>query len=83
MKSFLVEGVTRWLTFEVRRGRRRSAGPAGGMINSTRRRAWCFAVGPRLDRGVRPRSWREAHTFGFLLFGAESLGPASLCTLVS
>ena len=45
----------RGLTFEVRRGRRRSAGPAGRMISTTWRRARCFAVGPRLDRGVRPR----------------------------
>ena len=26
------------------------------MIDNTRSRAWCFAVGPRLDRGVRRRS---------------------------
>ena len=45
------------LTFEVRRGRRQSAGPAGRMINLTWRRARWFAVGPRLDRGVRRLHW--------------------------
>ena len=49
---------TACLTFEVRRGRRKSAGPAGRMINRTWKRARWFAVGPRLDRGVRAHSVR-------------------------
>ena len=47
---------SRCLTFELRRDRRQSARPGGGMINLTWSRAWWFAVGPRLERGVRPRS---------------------------
>jgi hypothetical protein len=43
----------RSLTFELRRGRRQSARPGGWMITITRSRAWWFAVGPRLERGVR------------------------------
>ena len=38
---------------EVRRGRRQSAGLAGRRINLTWRRARWFAVGHRLDRGVK------------------------------
>jgi len=45
----------RGLTFEVRRGRRRGRPVAGRMIRTTWRRLACLAVGPRLDRGVRPR----------------------------
>jgi hypothetical protein len=44
---------SRSLTFELRRDRRQSARPGGGMINLTWSRAWRFAVGPRLERGVR------------------------------
>jgi hypothetical protein len=43
------------LTFEVRRDRRRGARPGARMIDNTWSRAWCLAVGPRLDRGVRRR----------------------------
>ena len=41
------------LTLEVRRDQRRRARPGRGMIDNARSRAWGFAVGPRLDRGVR------------------------------
>ena len=41
----------------MRRDRRCCAWPAGRMMNQGGRRAKCNAVGPRLDRGVRPR-WR-------------------------
>ena len=66
----------RGLTFEVRRDRRQSARPGGRMISLTWSRAWWFAVGPRLDRGVRPQMWanHEAwHLIGQaqLLQGAE------------
>ena len=47
--------VLRDLTFELRRARRGGARPAGRMICLTWRRAWWLAVGPRLERGVRPR----------------------------
>src|SRR5438552_486100 len=45
----------RRLTFEVRRDRRYWARPARRMIDAWAARAWPNAVGPRLDRGVRPR----------------------------
>jgi hypothetical protein len=48
----------RGLTFEVRRDRREGARPGGGRIDNARSRAWCIAVGPRLDRGVRPHCRR-------------------------
>ena len=51
--------LPRLLTFELRRGQRQSARPGGGMINLTWSRAWRFAVGPRLERGVR-RRWLRA-----------------------
>ena len=44
------------LTFEVRRDRRRGARPGPQkMYTAPVARAWCPAVGPRLDRRVRPR----------------------------
>ena len=46
-------GLCVCLTFEVRRDRRCGARPARPMICPTASRAWCHAVGPRLDRGVR------------------------------
>jgi hypothetical protein len=52
--------------FEVRRDRRRSARPGGGMIDNARSRAWCFAVGPRLDRGVRRHFSRPSGSWGGL-----------------
>mgnify|MGYP003429087831 CR=1 FL=1 len=45
----------RGLTFEVTRGRRVGARPARTKMYHTASRAWCQAVGPRVDRGVRPR----------------------------
>jgi hypothetical protein len=45
----------RGLTFEVTRDRRIGARPAKPMMYHTASRAWCQAVGPRVDRGVRPR----------------------------
>ena len=50
----------RGLTFEVTRDRRVGAGPAGHMIGLGATRAWCQAVGPRVDRRVRPRDLRNA-----------------------
>jgi hypothetical protein len=43
------------LTFEVKRDRRWGAWPAMPMMYYTAARAKCPAVGPRVDRGVRPR----------------------------
>src|SRR5882724_12417945 len=51
----LARGHLCGLTFEVRRDRRWDARPARPMICLTASRAWRPAVGPRLDRGVRPR----------------------------
>ena len=46
----------RCLTFEVRRDRRWDARPGPQkMYRVPPDRAWWSAVGPRLDRGVRPR----------------------------
>ena len=53
-------GSLRGLTFEVRRGGRWDARPARPMICLAASRAWWPAVGPRLDRGVRPRWWPRA-----------------------
>ena len=50
------------LTFEVRRDRRIGARPARRMIDLGASRAWCQAVGPRLDRGVRPHVAHLART---------------------
>jgi hypothetical protein len=52
--------VSRGLTFEVRRDRRWDARPDGRIIDNTGRRAWWPAVGPRLDRGVRPQLGKSA-----------------------
>ena len=43
------------LTFEVSWDRRCDARPARPMIDSAASRAWRHAVGPQLERGVRPR----------------------------
>ena len=48
--------VLRGLTFEVRRDLRQDARPARKMICLSASRAWRLAVGPRLDRRVRPHS---------------------------
>jgi hypothetical protein len=45
----------RGLTFELRRDRRYCAWPARRMMNQSASRAKRNAVGPRLERGVRPR----------------------------
>ena len=56
-------GGSRGLTFEVRWDRRQGARPGlATMIPHNRQsRAWWLAVGPRLDRGVRPqrRAWHD------------------------
>jgi len=67
------------LTFEVRRGRRRGSPPAGGMIRTTRRRAGCLAVGPRLDRGVRPH-WLRCRMHLQLPQGYTTCTPETLAS---
>ena len=56
--------VLRGLTFELRRDRRRDARPGSvKMYRVPPARAWWLAVGPRLERGVRPqrsRQWRPS-----------------------
>ncbi len=49
-------GMRIWwrLTFELRRDRRQGARPARCKMNHCTARAWWLAVGPRLERGVRP-----------------------------
>ena len=43
------------LTFELRRDQQQNARPAGRKMRTPGLRAWRFDVGPRLERGVRPR----------------------------
>ena len=45
----------RRLTFDISRHRQENARPALQMMTCTAARAWCFAVGARLDGGVRQR----------------------------
>ncbi len=46
------------LTFELRRDQRHGARPVRCMITKGAARAWWLAVGPRLERRVRPRCRR-------------------------
>jgi hypothetical protein len=80
--------LPRCLTFEVRRDQRRGARPARPMICPTASRAWCHAVGPRLDRRVRPqvadgRPLRCWSPHNFPLHGATSGGILSRISGVS
>src|SRR5438876_5281546 len=53
----------RCLTFELRRDRRYCAWPARRIMYQGASRAKCNAVGPRLERGVRPHSLHERAEF--------------------
>ena len=46
-------------TFELRRDRREGARPGLWRMYLATGRAWWLAVGPRLDRGVRPHSFER------------------------
>jgi hypothetical protein len=48
----------RCLTLELRRDRQRKTRPAGRIMHQGAPRAWSSAVGPRLQRRVRPRCLR-------------------------
>ncbi len=58
--TFIAWHISRGLTFEVTRDRRRDARPARRMIGQGASPAWWPAVGPRVDRGVRPRGVGDA-----------------------
>ena len=62
------------LTFELRRDQREDARPDGGMISKAGRRAWRLAVGPRLERGVRPHM--VARQVNCLLFERRGATPS-------
>jgi len=68
-------GATNWttrffrgLTFEVRQDQREDARPAKRMIDRAASWAWWLAVGPRLDRGVRPHTDAKSFDYFFRYF---------------